>query len=555
MSLGVLKVGALTLNENYKIADATNAQSGVRTVNVSGIETYPGRTLAQIKALADDLTSMFGKTVPITFSHKTDRSGYYTIDDVNTTATHWEGEATGFTWSLGLTRIGPDNAVDIESRMVHVVRANNFSQTGERWHAPPIGHNTYYVGASTPATVVRLTDAGPITVYRSIPAVNPRYGCPVGSSLVGRVRLLSGGIERAGQGIKMDSGDWELNNGLVRVRPHSGGLFTTLAIAFWDGSTWAERDWDIRIAGDSLRPGVDWVSATVLRCDPEMVAIRILATQPSNAQRVLVDLVLRRGSRFVEGYIQRTVSGDITVCLDVAEPYTSGTGYVVATSDIGTGVRVAAGSAKTFTAAANLGVFLTPATAMDFWIGAEVLAPDLGGAPDLGAETGTTTGWTSTVATISSSTDQAKFGSRSWKVVATGAAGFPAISAVTPSVSIPGQQYRISAWLYAPVALGGNAFIDIQWLNAGSGYISEFLSPVAVPAGVWKYWEATATAPALAVKAVRVAGIQVNPTPAGTVLHVENLTLRPLVDSGDAVAVLQSQYIAAASEATMVVAR
>lgn len=370
MSLGILKVGSLTLNENYLISDATNASSGERTVQLSGIETFPGRTLAEVRAIADDITSMFGKTVPVTFSHKVDRNGYYAIEDVNVSNVNWDGEAASVAWGLGLTRIGPDNAVDIESRITHVVRANSFSLVGERWHAPSIGHAMYYIGAVAPSSVTRTGADGAIVVYRAIPVVNPRWSCPVASFQSGRARFLSGGIERTGAGILLPTTGWEFNNGLVRVKPGTSGV-TSLLVAAYTGGAWREKAWDVRIAGDTLVPGTHFMGVTLLRNDPEMVSVRILAIQPSSGQRVILDLSLRRGSRIVEGYVQRSTSGDLMVCLDALETFTdsSASGYVVASANDANGNMSVAGSAKTFTAAANGGVFLTPATAMDFWLG------------------------------------------------------------------------------------------------------------------------------------------------------------------------------------------
>lgn len=550
MTLGVLKVGALTLNENYTIADATNAQSGVRTVNISGIEHYPGRTLEQVRALADDLTSMYGKTVPVVFQHKTDRSGYYTIDDVNTTAVHWDGEATGFNWSLGLTRLGPDNAVDIESRMTYAVR-NNVAG-GERWHAPPIGHHTYYVGAVTPATTIRTGADGPIKVYRSIPAVNPRYGCPVASFAAGRVRFLSGGIERTGERIGVPSNGWELNNGLVRVKPSPGtSSFTTLLVAFYDGFVWREKAWDVRIAGDSLRPDVDFLGVTILRNDPEMVSLRILGKSPSTGNRVLIDLVLRRGSRFVEGYIQRTTSGEIVVCLDVAEVWTDFGLYATAAGEDTDGVRSAVGSSKPYSMAPNGGLLLSSATTMDFWIGAEIAGVDLVSPATFESGVGN---WAATGGTFTQASDQFKQGSFSGKLVVTGTPALAYVRNYTNvALVVPGTRYRVSFW--ARSLDGADVSAAVDWQNGSATYISTDASTTTILGGVWKFLEyETPPAPAGAAQAVYGPTLNSNP-PTGETLWVDQIRLRTLTDPGDKAAVLQNQYIMAASEATMAVKR
>jgi hypothetical protein len=186
---------------------------------------------------------------------------------------------------------------------------------------------------------------------------------------------------------------------------------------------------------------------------------------------------------------------------------------------------------------------------------AEVSPADLSPTLELGAESGTTTGWAGSNSTVTNSTEQAKFGSRSYKLVSIGANAFPTMTSTVLTPVTAGQQYRISAWLFAPVALPGNAFLDILWRNSSGTYLTESVLTASVPAGAWKYVEGTYTAPATAATGTRIAGIQTNPTPAGTALYVENLQIRPLIDSGDLAATLRDQYIGAMAEMTEVVRR
>jgi hypothetical protein len=361
-----LTVGRLTLKETYTIGDSTNAQSGIRTITINGVETSPSLALVNLQAVAEDLVTMMGQTVAVTFSHKADRNGYYSIDDVNTSALHWNGEATAFNWSLGLTRIGPDNATNVESRLANVVRVNDFTLTGERWHAPAIGHYAYHTGSTLPTPLSRVGESGTVVVYRSIPAgVNPVWGSPVASLGGGRVRLLLSGIERAGTGIRAAGTGWELNNGLVKVVP--GG--DTFLISAWTGGVWRSKDWGVFVAAS---PIAVWDQMTVLRNDNECVTIRLLKAV-SPVGRVMLDLTLRRGSRFVEGYLQRSAAADLMIRLNAAETAAAGTGYVTVSANDGFGNKLLAGSARTFTSAAgNPNVTRAAATTMDFFIGVEL---------------------------------------------------------------------------------------------------------------------------------------------------------------------------------------
>lgn len=376
MAWGTLTIGSLVLKETDILEDVTNANTGERTVRVEGAETAPSSaTIADIEAKQADIMGLMDRIMPVRFSRKAAYDGYYVATDTNTVYEKWQQGPGQVRWSLTLQRLGADNTVDFESRLANVMRGG---LTGERWHAPASGAYGYYVGTASPSALVRQGDTGPITVYRAIPAgVNPRWGCPVASYMGGAVRFYTGGVQRNSPGIPCAATGWEMNNGLVRVKPATTAG-TTLFIAVWDGATWRERPWDIRIDGTSLLPATHFSSMAVTRLEPEAVSLRVVAKNPTNGNRVLVDLVLRRGSRFVEGYVQRTVSGDISAQLDVLEAWTDHGLYASATAVDANGLRWAGGSSKPFTIATNGGVSKTATTTLDFWAGAEPPTPVTG---------------------------------------------------------------------------------------------------------------------------------------------------------------------------------
>lgn len=373
MSRGTLTVGRLTLKEDYTLVDAVNAASGDRSISLAGVETNPPRAIAELVALGEDLGTLLRQTLPVLFSQKAERNGYYQVQDVNVTSLLWQGEAAAITWTLALNFMGPDNAVDVESRLANVVRANDFTLTGERWHVPAQGHYSYQVGTATPTTVVRTGEAGAITVYRAIPAaINPRWGSAAASYLNGAVRVLNSSVLRAGAGILVTPTGWELNNSLVRLRPETGAVTTTLHVAAYTGGAWQDKSWDIKIGGVTVVPS-HIKAATVLRNDPEMCTIRLVVQLPANSARHLIDLSLRRGSRFIEGYVQTVSAATIVVTPDVLEAATNNTatGYTVATANDGAGNRFVVGSARTVTTESNGGIQKAATTTLDFFVGVE----------------------------------------------------------------------------------------------------------------------------------------------------------------------------------------
>lgn len=374
MAWGALQVGALVLKETDILEDVTNANTGVRTVRLEGSETNPGTVgvQASIEAKQADIMSLIDRVLPVQFERKVSYNGFYRFTDTNTALEKWQQGPGQVRWSLAMEYLGADNAVDLESRLANVVRLNDFALSGERWHAPPAGHYGYYVGAVSPGTVVRQGEGAAITVYRSIPAgVNPRWAVPLASYLSGRVRFLSNGVERIGERLPLPAAGWELSNSLVRIRP-AVAAGTTLLFAFYDGTTWREKAWDVRVGGSTLLPATHFQSVVVMRLDPEMASLRIVAAHPSTGARVLVDLALRRGSRFVEGYVQQVSANDISVQLDTLEASTLNTGYAIANAADAAGLKSVSGSARTFTLATNGGVSKTATTTLDFWVGAEL---------------------------------------------------------------------------------------------------------------------------------------------------------------------------------------
>lgn len=366
MAWGTLTIGRTTLRETYTADYKVNMNTGLATVSLNGTEWAAGViTAAEVRARREGLLSMQGTIVPVTFSMKTDYDGFYRVVDSGLTHTDWD-EADHFTWSLALERVGVPTASDIESRLTGVARLNDHGPlAGERWHAPSVGATGYYVGASSPSTVNRTTPEGVVVVYRSIPAnTDPRWTATPQAYAGGRARVLIDAIERHGTGFKT-SASWEIQNGLVKVVPISSS--GVLQIAAYDGTQWETKNWNISVGGAIT----SFDQMTVLRNDYEAVTVRLYKAQAPSG-RIYVDLSLRRGSRFVEGYIQAAVSTTIAVTLNTIEASTGNTGYVVANANDAGGNRAIIGSAKTFTADTNGGLSKAATRLLDFFAGVVV---------------------------------------------------------------------------------------------------------------------------------------------------------------------------------------
>lgn len=361
---GDVQLGRIPLRETFT---ASEAGGEGRTLDLEGQESYPPLTRAQVIARHDGINSLTpGLCVQVTFTDKPERSGYYAVKSAGSTYTEHLNERVTADWKVSLDRLGSDSETDLQSRLTGAVRLNDFALTGERWHAPPIGHYAYYTGATNPTTMTRTGADGAMTVYRSVPAnVSPRWGCAPTAYLVGRVKVTTTGSQEVyGVDVPLAATGWALSNGLVNVTPSASA---TLDVQSYTGA-YRSKLWNVSVAG-SASSIASWDGATVLRNDPEMCIVRLVKGQSPG--RATLDLTLRRGSRFVEGYLQIGTSATLAAYRSTLETNTSfaASGYVVATSNDADGNKFAAGSARTFTAHTNGGVIKAAATALDFWIG------------------------------------------------------------------------------------------------------------------------------------------------------------------------------------------
>lgn len=363
---GDLTIGRIPLRETF----AATESGGDRGLDLEGQESYPPLTRAQVIARHDGINSLIvGQLIPVTFTDKPERSGYYTVKSASSTYTEYLNDAVTADWKVSLDRVGSDSETDLQSRLTGAVRLNDFSLAGERWHAPPIGHYGYYTGSTNPTTMARTGADGAMTVYRGVPAnVSPRWGCAPTAYLVGRVRVTTTGSQEVyGVDVPLAAAGWALSNGLVNVTPSASA---SLDVQAYTGGAWHSKLWNVSVAGSGASI-TSWDGATLLRNDPEMAIVRLV--KGLSPGRATLDLTLRRGSRTVEGYLQTGTSATLAAYRSSLETNTSfaASGYVRATSNDADGNRFAVGSARSFTAHTNGGVVKASATAMDFWIGVE----------------------------------------------------------------------------------------------------------------------------------------------------------------------------------------
>lgn len=376
--------GEIQVNRVYLVEMERATETADGKLSLTGQESAPPTTVAMVKWLHGQIAGMQeGRVIPVLFRDKAVRNGYYAVETATSDLTDYQDEVALADWQIDLKRLGSENEVDIQSRLTGAVRQNDFSVTGVRWHAPAIGHYSYYTGLTIPSNHDRPCEDGTIRVYTGIPNnAQPKWGCSPIDYLKGGARLTTTNevsSENVVEGINRPLGanNWNLSNGIINVAPTATG--GTLAIGIWDGSAYRNTNWELWSGGNRINP---WQTATLIRNDPEVVILRLMAGRASTTGgREVVDLTLRRGSQFVEGYIQISESTSLHIHGQNAAPSASASnGTVAATANDANGIRRVCGSARSWTTTdtANCGFTKNSATVLDFWIGATIGAGTAG---------------------------------------------------------------------------------------------------------------------------------------------------------------------------------
>lgn len=377
---GVAQIGRLTLRETYQATRKSNQNTGALTLELSGQESCPPLARTEWQARTDDIMNSIGMLVPVSFTNMAENNGYYVVIDGGADITEWTrtsdpaGREGGYTaWTLRLDKVGSDSQVDLESRLSAPGRANDYSQSGKRWHCPAGNAYGYTTGPNAPSgTVTRDSDDGDLSVYLDVPSTtSPRWSALLADYPKGRTRITVDSLERSGINASISGSAWQISNGLVRVGPDTGG---TLNLSAHASAGWTTgKVWNVSRGGSASPVIGPFEAVSILRNDYEAATVRLVDTRAPG--RNLLDLTLRRGSRFVEGYLQTDVSSTLGVSLAVGESGTApaSAGYVVASANDAEHHKAICGSARSFTANAGAtGFYKTSVVALDFWLGVVV---------------------------------------------------------------------------------------------------------------------------------------------------------------------------------------
>lgn len=366
MPTPTILLGRMRMREDLTVAE-TGSLDGDRSLALSGQESIPRLSAARVVRQREDFLTLAGNFVTVSFQVKSYLNGFYFIDNVSGTVEDWDDDLLVFRWACNLARIGTESDIDIESRLSgSQSRQNNFGVTGVRSHSPAIGHSSYWTDATVTSAVLRNSEEGEVRLYQGLGLdMSPRWTVTPENYGGGRTRFLDNlEVERAGESARLGADSWELSNGLVRVRPLT--INGVLEVSAYTDGIWHPKSWDILFDGNSVG-SFDFCS--ILNNQYEMTSVRLLKSM--TVGRLYVDLILRRGFRFLEIYVQSEYGGTIKVQRGVVEAGTNALpGTIVAASNDGDDNQYIIGSSRTFVPDIVSGGLSIAATAvLDAFIG------------------------------------------------------------------------------------------------------------------------------------------------------------------------------------------
>lgn len=390
-----------------------SVEASGRTLRLSGY--LKAASLAAGLTLRQQLLGLVGNpdepVVPVVSTVDSSLNGFYRVLSADVTMAASGADYSNFVlpWSAELERAASGYNPLIERTLIAALRTNAHSITATNivaFFGMPAAAQaaqdiaTYFSGTSLTGADGALRfyyDSNPgASVYVNGFALNPGTAIATAGYYDNAAKLESKWADnsnyypvvgrdvpaRVSSAIRTGH-DWRLSNGLVRVAPSvtTGALNCgcDLSVSHYDGSQWdTAKRYTFTLATVPLASALQFTQFTVLRNDPAAVSIR-LSVEVSNLAWLL-DLTLRRGSRFVECRWTLSTAGAVVVAVSTVEAATALTGGIRATSNDAAGNRyVLAGAQATTNDLTNGSITSGSVTSYDFMIGSEVGGSGAGG--------------------------------------------------------------------------------------------------------------------------------------------------------------------------------
>ena len=371
--MGDLQVGragiATDLANPFRIGERPGGRAN-RTVQING-HVKDTTTLAQALDLRDALMSQTDQLIALTSTVDPSIDGFYILRNasIELNASLGSLQSTGFfPYSLDLERV---NTVHFNSGLTGRVLPNDHSITsGEPFVCPP---GSSYAFTPDLSFYTRTGADGALTIFHPVDQTYaPVWSVDPANYYLGAVTLYVGGVVVAGDNIRrnlVDTTDWSVDNSIFIVKAGTAGF--TIQLYNTAGSLESQVGFEVTEGGTAIGA---WDDISVLRNDPEEVSVRLMQDRSSIRGRRVLDLTVRRGSRFAHGFYSTSASTTIGVRRTASDAASSfGAAGIRDSANDGNGNRWVLGTLHTHseTLTGQSGIFRSSATAMDFFVGHE----------------------------------------------------------------------------------------------------------------------------------------------------------------------------------------
>ena len=308
--MAVLNVGRVGLDVQITdpggVSSWSSQSSDGRTETISGY--LRSSSLAETEALRTELLEQRNRLIAVTWTGDASMDGFYIQTGASVGARVDQSAFTGVgfhPFSVTLQRVGSEGSTEFQSLITSAVLTNDFGvDIGEAlpFLAPPVGHVAFKSNATNFPTQRQRTTADSATAldwYDDIdPASDPSWSCPPANYYLGAAKVYVSGRLRAGLDAPNDPGDWQLDNGLIKITPSGGGTSNgRINIAVYNGTTWdSDTTFSIYSLGSTEIP--EWHYISILENTPEVVRFRLLrdANDTESSRAWYLDINLRRGA-------------------------------------------------------------------------------------------------------------------------------------------------------------------------------------------------------------------------------------------------------------------
>ncbi len=338
--MGALNIGRvgldLDMDHPAKWTDSRGLEE--REMTVSGF--LRSTSVTNTKVLRSELLEMQGHIIAVTYSLDAHFDGFYVLGDarVGTALTSYAYRGL-FPYEIGLFRIGSKSRVELQSNVTGTVLANDYTILENEttpFISPPVGHLAFRWDAATVTTFSRTSEDGTLDVYTSAGdfSKDASWGADPATYYSGACELWVGNTLRlrAGLDVPHNPGNWQLDNGLIRITAETGNT-GRIEVETYGGAVWESLK-DFAFSDDGVKVG-RWEFFSVSRNDPEAVTVHLVAGTATARQTL--DIHIRRGAPFFMGAYG--VSGTSSILKVVRDTPEASTAVTPSEADSNIGIR------------------------------------------------------------------------------------------------------------------------------------------------------------------------------------------------------------------------